>query len=143
VIWLLRHGDAEDDAPDDASRRLTEKGRRQARNAGAALAALKVEIDECLSSPKLRAAETAHLACEPLGVQVTDSDALRGGDFDLDQLTAGRGDILLVGHEPDFSRAIELATGARVDLKKGGLAAIDDDTLVALLRPAQVKAIAQ
>jgi phosphohistidine phosphatase len=142
VIWLLRHGDAEDDAPDDASRRLTEKGRRQGRNAGAALAALKVDIDECLSSPKLRAVETAHLACEPLGVQVTESDALRGGDIDLDQLTAGRGDILLVGHEPDFSRAIELATGARVDLKKGGLAAIDDGTLVALLRPAQVKAIA-
>ncbi len=143
MIWLLRHGDAEDDAPDDSSRRLTEKGERQARAAGAALARLKVDIDECLTSPKLRAVETARLACEPLGVEVTESEALRGGDIDLDELTAGRGDVLLVGHEPDFSRAIELATGARVDLKKGGLAAIDDGILVALLRPAQLRAIGQ
>src|SRR3954470_22826240 len=70
VIWLLRHGDAEDEAPDDASRELTKKGRRQANDAGRALAALAVEIDTCLSSPKVRAAETAHLACAELGVEV-------------------------------------------------------------------------
>ena len=44
VIWLLRHGEAEDAAEDDAARRLTE-GRAQARAAGAALAALGVRID--------------------------------------------------------------------------------------------------
>jgi phosphohistidine phosphatase len=47
-----------------------------------------------------------------------------------------------VGHEPDFSRAVQLATGARIDLKKGGIAAIDDSTLVSLLRPGQVRRIA-
>ena len=44
VIWLLRHGDAEAEAADDAARRLTAKGERQARAAGAALAALGVPI---------------------------------------------------------------------------------------------------
>ena len=142
MIWLLRHGDAEDSATDDASRRLTGKGERQSRRAGEALAALSVEIDACLTSPKVRARDTARLAAEPLGVEVEETDALRGGDFDPEDLTAGRGDVLLVGHEPDFSRAVQGATGARVDLKKGGVAAIDDGTLVCLLRPAQLRAIA-
>jgi phosphohistidine phosphatase len=142
MIWLLRHGDAEDVAEDDASRRLTPKGQRQARAAGAALAALGVGIDACLSSPKVRAVETATLACEALGIEVETTPALRGGDFDLHELAAGREPCLLVGHEPDFSRAVALATGGRVDFKKGGLVAIDGSTLKALLRPDQIKLIA-
>ena len=142
MIWLLRHGTAEDSAEDDASRRLTEKGERQSRVAGEALAALGVKLDACLTSPKVRARDTARIACDELGVEAEEVDALRGGDFDLEALTAGRGDVLLVGHEPDFSHAVQAATGARVALKKGGLAAIEDDTLVALLRPAQLRAIA-
>ena len=49
--------------------------------------------------------------------------------------------MLLVGHEPDFSRAIQAATGARVELKKGGLAAIDGAKLVCLLTPQQLRRI--
>ena len=142
MIWVLRHGDAEEDAADDAARRLTEKGERQSHAAGAALARLGVELDVCLSSPKARAAQTARLACEPLGVEVEETDALRGGDVDLEQLAAGRGEILVVGHEPDLSRAIQRATGARVELKKGGIAALEPGTLLSLLRPAQVRLIA-
>ena len=142
MIWLLRHGDAADHAADDASRPLTGKGKRQARTAGAALAALGVGIDACLTSPKQRAVETARLACEPLGIEPEMSEALRGGDFDPEELGAGRGTVLLVGHEPDFSRAVQLLTGGRVEMKKGGLAAIDGKTLVGLLRPAQIRLIA-
>ena len=91
MIWVLRHGDAEDAAADDASRRLTGKGEDQARAAGRALAAVGAEPDACLTSPKLRAAETARLACESLGVAVEQTETLRGGDVDLDDLTAGRG----------------------------------------------------
>ena len=143
VIWLLRHADAEDDAADDASRRLTEKGERQSRIAGQAMAKLGVELDACLSSPKVRAVATAEIATAELGgLEVEVADALRGGDFDPAELAAGRGDVLLVGHEPDFSRAVQLATGARVELKKAGIAAIEDGVLLVLLRPAQLRAIA-
>jgi phosphohistidine phosphatase len=72
------------------------------------------------------------------------TDALAGGDFDPVEVatSAGGGDVLLVGHEPDFSRAIAAATGGRVEIKKGGLAAIEDGALITLLRPAQLDAVA-
>jgi phosphohistidine phosphatase len=142
MIWLLRHGEAEDSAVDDASRRLTAKGERQARAAGRALAELGVEIDHSLTSPKVRAADTARIAAEELGIEVEETEALSGGDFDLAELAAGYDGVLLVGHEPDFSRAVQLATGARVELKKGGMAAIDGSVLHSLLRPGQVRRIA-
>ena len=99
MIWLLRHGEAEDAAADDAARRLTPKGERQAHAAGAALAALGVGITACLTSPKVRALDTARLACEALGIEPEVVEALRGGDFDPAELAAGRGEVLLVGHE--------------------------------------------
>ena len=142
MIWLLRHGDAEDSAQDDASRKLTEKGRRQAETAGRALAALGVELDACLTSPKVRARDTAEVACRELGVEAEETDALRGGEFEIADVAAGRGEVLLVGHEPDFSRAIGDATGGRVKLKKGGVAALEDGELRLLLSPAAIERIA-
>ena len=141
VIWFLRHGDAEDGEP-DWERRLTDKGRRQASAAGAALAALGVEPELCISSPRVRARETAELACAELGTEVTLDERLAGGRFDPLELAAGVSDVLLVGHEPDFSAAVAELTGARVDMKKGGLAAVDDATLLVLLRPRETKLIA-
>jgi phosphohistidine phosphatase len=143
VIWLLRHGDAEDggDKP-DAERDLTEKGERQSVTAGEALKALGVELDVCLTSPKVRAHRTATLACEVLGVEVEDDDRLSGGDFDPLEIAAGRGEVMLVGHEPDFSSAVALVTGSRVKFKKGGVVAIDDHVLHVLLRPKDLKQIA-
>jgi len=142
MIWFLRHGDAEDQAQDDASRRLTERGEHQSRTAGRALAALGAKVDVCLTSPKARALDTARLACRELGVDVEETPGLRGGDFDPEALVSGRGDVLLVGHEPDFSRAIQATTGAHVKLKKGGVAAVEDGTLITLLRPTELRAIA-
>jgi phosphohistidine phosphatase len=117
VIWLLRHGEAEDGDGDDAARRLTPKGERQSEAAGGALAALGASLDSCLASPKVRAMETARIACRELGVEPEAEDELAGGDFDLDSVSAGRGEVLLVGHEPDFSDVIAANTGARVKLK--------------------------
>lgn len=145
MIWLLRHGDAEaGEGKPDNDRALTEKGERQSRDAGAALGELGVSLDACLSSPKVRARDTARLACEALAaeVEVELDDRLAGGDFDPLELGAGRGEVLLVGHEPDFSSAVALATGSRVKMKKGGLAAIDDHLLHALYRPKDLRAIA-
>lgn len=142
MLYLLRHGDAEDGEGDDAARRLTAKGERQATAGGRALAALGAGIDACLTSPKLRAAETARLACRALDIEVETASELRGGAFDAPELTAGRGNVLLVGHEPDFSSEVARLTGARVKLRKGGLAVLDGSTLVALLRPRDLAAIA-
>ena len=141
MLWLLRHGEAEDGSP-DSERPLTDKGKRQSRDAGLALAKLGVEIDACLTSPKVRAHETALLACEALGVEPRHEPKLAGGPFDAEQLAAGLGEVLLVGHDPDFSMAVHAATGAQVRLKKGGLAAIEKGELKVLLRPSELEAIA-
>jgi phosphohistidine phosphatase len=139
MIWLLRHGDAEQGSP-DSERPLTEKGREQARWAGAALKAIGVEIDACLTSPKVRAAETARLVCEPLGVEPQLEPKLAGGPFDAEALAAGLGDdVLLVGHDPDFSMAIHSLTGAQVRMKKGGLAGIEKGELMVLMRPRELR----
>jgi phosphohistidine phosphatase len=143
MIWLLRHGEAADGSP-DAERPLTEKGELQSRAAGAALKALGVELAVCLTSPKVRAYDTARLACEPLGAEPVHEPKLAGGPFDAEQLAAGLedGDVLLVGHDPDFSMAVHSLTGAQVRMKKGGLAGVEKGELKVLLRPNELAAIA-
>ena len=143
MIWLLRHGEAADGGP-DAERPLTEKGEAQSRNAGRALKALGVEPTVCMTSPKLRAYDTAKLACEALGIEPVHEPKLAGGPFDPEQLAAGldEGDVLLVGHDPDFSMAVHTMTGAQVRMKKGGLAGVDKGELKVLLRPVETEAMA-
>jgi phosphohistidine phosphatase len=141
VIWFLRHGEAEDTSP-DFDRKLTKKGERQAADAGSAMKALGFKLDACLTSPRVRALETARLACKPLGIEPTIEQSLQGGPFDALELAAGLDDVLLVGHEPDFSTAVAELTGARVDLKKGGLAGVEDGTLRVLIRPKETHQIA-
>jgi phosphohistidine phosphatase len=140
MIWLLRHAEAEDGSPDEA-RRLTPKGEKQAKAAGAALKSLRVELDICLTSPRVRAEQTARLACEPLGVEVAIDERLSSGPFDAAELSAGLDNVLLVGHDPDFSMAVHELTGAQVRMKKGGLAGIDRGELKVLLRPRELFAI--
>ena len=101
------------------------------------------EIDACLASPKVRAADTARLVCEELPVEPETANELHGGGFDSLALAAGRGDVLLVGHEPDFSGEVARLTGARVKLRKGGLAIVNGSTLMALLRPRDLAALAE
>ena len=142
MLWLLRHGDAAEGSP-DAERPLSEKGERQARAAGNALARLGVKVDACLTSPKVRAADTARLTCDPLGIEPQHEPKLAGGPFDAEALAAGLGDnVLLVGHDPDFSMAVHALTGAQVRMKKGGLAGVEKGELMVLLRPKDTAAIA-
>src|SRR5450755_2215854 len=141
MIWLLRHAEAAEGLPDD-ERPLNERGLRQAEAAGQALRRLGTNIDYCLSSPKLRAVQTAQRACEPLGVEVTIEPRLAGEPFDVQELTAGRGDVLLVGHDPSFSLTLHDLTGVQARMRKGGLAGIAKGELVALLRPGDLSAIA-
>jgi phosphohistidine phosphatase len=141
MLWLLRHAEAADGTPDE-ERPLTDRGVNQATDAGRALEALGANIDVCLSSPKVRARQTAELACAPLGIEITIERRLAGEPFDVDELTAGLGDVLLVGHDPSFTLTLHQLTGAQARMKKGGLAAIAKGELVTLLRPVELAAIA-
>lgn len=153
-LWLLRHGEAvpHGAAPDDGDRALTPRGEEQARHAGAALAALGLELAAAFTSPKVRARDTAALACAALGVDPVEHGPLREG-FDRDDAlellgAAGNGErVLVVGHEPDFGQVVHDLTGARVDFPKGGVAAVGVSgsgrgELLVLLRPRELQAIA-
>ena len=152
-LWLLRHGEAEPHgANDDDARALTERGRDQARAAGLALRALDIRCQYAFTSPKARALQTAELACEALGCEPVVHPPLRQG-FDVREATSlllAAGDdrrVLLVGHEPDLSQVVHDLTGARIDLKKGGVAGVRMENagrgeLVALLRPRELDRLA-
>ena len=155
-LWLLRHADAEPHgARADSQRRLTPRGERQARLAGVALARLQVSLDAILVSPKVRAQQTAQLAVEDWSesqqtLPQTHPPLAEGFDAAqaLDALaTVGpEGHLMVVGHEPDLSGVVAELTGARVDLKKGGLAVVRlsgaSGELVVLLRPRELALIA-
>jgi phosphohistidine phosphatase len=151
-LWLLRHGEAvPHESKPDFERELTARGERQSVAAGEALARLGVELAGCYTSPLVRARQTAELACRPLNVTPEARDAL-GKEFDVDtvlELLAehGEGDkILLVGHNPSFEQVVLDLTGARIDFKKGGVAAVrmsgSRRELLALLRPRELESLA-
>jgi phosphohistidine phosphatase SixA len=75
-------------------------------------------------------------------VEVSIERRLSGEPFDVQDLTVGLGDVLLVGHDPSFSLLLHDLTGTQTRMRKGGLAAISKGELVALLRPADLAAIA-
>jgi phosphohistidine phosphatase len=155
-LWLLRHAEAEPHGTrTDAQRRLTERGRQQARAAGVAIERLGGEFDAVLFSPRVRASATAELAAEGWSEQQRALLAVYAplsSGFDavqaLDALRAvpANGRLLVVGHEPDLSRTVSELTGARADVKKGGLAIVRLEgaggELVALLRPRELGLIA-
>jgi phosphohistidine phosphatase len=141
MLWLLRHAEAAEGRPDEA-RPLTPRGLDQSRTVGRALAQLGVHLDTCLSSPKRRAMETAQLACEPLDVEIVTDPALAGSGYDPERLAAGLGDVMLVGHNPSISTVLRDMTGARVHLRKGGIAAVQRGELVLLMTPRELAGIA-
>lgn len=143
MIYLLRHGDAEpDQGSGDAARRLTARGEAQATAAGRAIAALDLGIECCLTSPKVRAFDTATLACGALGLEPEVVESIGRGDYDALDLAEGRGGTLIVGHEPVLSSEVARLTGANIRMKKAGLAVVDRNVLKALLRPTELAAIA-
>jgi phosphohistidine phosphatase len=155
-LWLLRHAEAEPHGTRvDAERRLTERGQRQARAAGIALARLGAAFDAVLFSPKARARQTAELAAEPWSEEQRErlhAHTPLAGDYDAPQAVdalaaiAADGRLLLVGHEPDLSRVVRDLTGGLVDLKKGGLAVVrlegSGGELAVVMRPRELALIA-
>ena len=152
-LWLLRHGEAvPHESKPDADRELTARGERQATAAGAGLARLGVEFSACYTSPKVRAVQTARLACAALKIEPEEAEPLADG-FDRDdalELLLPHGEdarVLAVGHEPSFSQVVHDLTGGRIDFKKGGVAAVrverSSGELIALLRPRELESLAR
>lgn len=153
-LWFLRHGEAEPhDARPDADRRLTPRGEEQSRAAGRALAALDITFQLVLTSPRVRALDTARLAAEQLGIEEFVIDTSLSGGFSVDDalaLAAAAGAdkrVLFVGHNPDFVQVVHDLTGGAVDMKKGGIAGVRmraarRGELVVLLRPREISLIA-
>jgi phosphohistidine phosphatase SixA len=136
LLHLVRHAHAGDpeawDGP-DAARPLSEKGRAQAERLGSYLADIAFRTDAVITSPKLRAAQTAELVAAHLGVKVELDDRL-AGSLDLDTLEAVLADAqdpqrpVLVGHDPDFSELLaSLCEAQNAPMRKGALARIEAD----------------
>lgn len=148
TLWLLRHGDAEPaGAHGDSERRLTARGEREAQAAGRALARLRIPFEHVFSSPRRRALDTALLACAELGAAPLVHEPLAGGfgEREATELVAGSSPgaaLLLVGHEPDLSGLVATLTGAHIEMRKGGIAAIAGGTLLVLLRPREIELVA-
>lgn len=134
LLHFLRHADAGDPAAwtgPDAARPLSDKGRRQSKRLGEHLAAIGFEADAVITSPKIRAAQTAEIAAEALGAKVSIDERL-GGGLEVDVLDAVLGDagdpgrvVVVVGHDPDFSELLSELVGTRLEMKKGAFARVE------------------
>lgn len=133
-LILLRHGKAEDNHPDgDFARRLVGKGREQAARAARLLKRAGLLPAIVLTSPYVRARETADIFCEAAGMPGPVSQAWLGCGMSpgtaLAELSGYREfkSILIVGHEPDFSILVATllqAAAGSIQVKKGALVGI-------------------
>ena len=140
-LYLLRHGIAEERNPlgskPDPARQLTPEGIRKIERIACAMQSMELEFDVVLSSPFLRAVETARIVADKFEVaSKLEQDKSLAPDGNPQQLITSlekRGrkasHILLVGHEPYLSRLISLLvsgdTSLQIELKKGGLAFLE------------------
>ena len=127
-LFLVRHAEAAPGEPDEL-RPLTEAGRETARALGNRLAADGVRPDVVLSSPLLRARETATEIARATGAEAEANDQLAPGATtdDIRAAIAGRGEtVLVVGHQPDCGQvAAELGGGPEPAFPPGGIAALE------------------
>jgi phosphohistidine phosphatase len=133
-FYFFRHAIAQpgdDPALPDHLRALTDEGIVRTRRAARVLRMLDLKPERLYSSPLVRARQTADILGQTLGVAVLVREELSPG-FDmaaLEALTHDLGqdaEVMLVGHEPDFSQIVsELTGGSQVEMKKGGLARVD------------------
>jgi phosphohistidine phosphatase len=137
-LYFLRQGIAADVGPaglGDAERPLTKEGIAKMQAGARGMRRLGLRLDSLLSSPLVRARETAAIVARELGLELRLAEKLAPG-CDMAQLFALLGEyraaehVMLVGHEPDFSSLIGALTGgSQVLMKKGGLARVDIERL--------------
>jgi phosphohistidine phosphatase len=139
-LYLIRHAIAQElgEKNDftDEKRALTGEGRSKMREAARGLARLGVQVDLILTSPLMRAVETAQILAEPLGLKKSDivETARLAPGASLDELLAeikslGAASIALVGHQPDLgdvvSRIVAGSGGLAIELRKGGACCVN------------------
>lgn len=134
-LLVVRHGIAEAAGPDgtDASRRLTQEGVEKTRSAARGLAFVGPRPMTILTSPRVRAMQTAEILGQVFDLPPQTLRSL--GDASpariLTDLARHRKDVVcIVGHEPVLSRLVELACGAQtpggfIEMKKAGCACLD------------------
>lgn len=135
TLHLVRHAHAGDplewDGPDEL-RPLTRRGRRQAERLGAFLEAHGHRPDVIVTSPKVRALQTAEIVGAELGMTVRQDERLAEG-LDLAVLRTLLAELgarapMLVGHDPDFSEVLtRLVGGPGMAMRKGALATVELD----------------
>ena len=139
LLYLIRHGIAVDreapNCPPDTERPLTPKGIKRSHAAALGLAALDVKPSVVLTSPWLRAVQTAEIFCEAIGYptkKLIRTNALRGTASPADLLrelqTLKAKVVFCFGHEPHLHLVIGhiLHTNAKItELKKAGVAVLD------------------
>lgn len=139
-VYFFRHGSADRDQWDgaDFERPLTPKGRERALCVARQLASAGVDAELILTSPLARAAQTAEIAADELGVPLEVEELLAPG-FSAEDLTTilasrpGVESLILVGHEPSFSAVIsEVIGGGEIVMKKTAIARVDLDSTGAL-----------
>lgn len=136
-LFFLRHARADRDrfhGTDDSMRPLVDEGRRRTRDSARFMADLGLaDVDVIVTSPLVRARETAQITAEELGLgdRVLEDPRL-GLGFRLGVLSDVLADlpgqprqVMLVGHEPGFSGVIGDLTGGEVVMRKGALARVD------------------
>jgi phosphohistidine phosphatase len=136
-LYLIRHGVAAERGeawPDDTKRPLTDEGVRRLRKIAAGLVEIGVSFDIMLTSPLVRAKQTAEIIAaglDPHPSIVTTEALSPGGGYSalLDDLTkhARRRRIALVGHEPGIGALAARLIGSRhsLEFKKGAIARVD------------------
>jgi phosphohistidine phosphatase len=129
-VYVVRHAEAAPGEPDEL-RKLTAAGREQARALAERLAREEPPLDALLTSPLLRAQETAATIADATALQPQVDERLAPGATaaDLRAAVEGRGErVAVVGHQPDCSEIAAELTGERVRFPPGGLHAIDLDS---------------
>ena len=139
ALYLIRHGLAAErgkDYPDDSKRPLTNAGINALRKEANALAAIDVAFDLIISSPLVRAKQTADVLAQGLpgkpSVILSDSLSPAGSQSSLFQELAKhmrKASIALVGHEPNMGELAARLLGAKggIEFKKGAICRIDFD----------------
>ena len=159
-LYFVRHATPSDTAPSDFGRTLTPIGEEEARIVGSALAKLGARPAHILTSPLIRARQTAEIIARTLGFEreVESIDELKNGSSTQSLLRllnsyGGVNEIILVGHMPSLAEHISVMTGSnsseRFPLGKGSVACVEMDIpgggggrLVSLLHQAELKRLA-